>query len=329
MDIPSAASVRKRVGPDAAIRPASHWVTGRQGLTWFVERPDGRSVFKWVDERELLIYRDLLPPGGAIRVPRLLRTWSVVDAEPAAVEMELIPHLAAPRPCYRFTPDLVPLADPAWTGERLDSLIALLADKHACHMHGSALEPHAAVFDQATPQSDRADWQQSLAKLVTIADRSPAGRDWHRFWCDQESLLKQVSDELYEQPLTWIWGDAKWDHIGCRADGEVVVLEWSTTLGPAGSDLFLLLFLPPARRDALLHRYCTALAPAFPDYASARRATLLGLLRACFIHGPGQSTLSLRGVAAGSSTPADLAAWAIDARTTASAIKHLRDEVNL
>jgi hypothetical protein len=328
MNPPPVQYVCQRLGPDARLTRVAHWITGREGLTWMVETAAGRSVFKWVDARQWVILRELLP-HTPIHTPRLLRSWPGDAVCPPAVEMEFIPHLAAPEPCYRFLPERVPLTDPAWVGDRLESLIDQLARMHARYFQGRGLEARAEALDRCTPDADWAFWKENLDKLSTVANRSPHAQGRYGFWAGQEARFGRTLDGVYEFPLTWYWGDAKWDHIGCRADGQVVVLEWSAALGPPGSDLFLLLSLAPARCQELLDRYLSVVAQAFEGIEAARRAILLGLLRACLIHGPGQATLSIRGFAAGGSTPADLSAWARDEQVTAEAMDELAARLRL
>jgi len=124
-------------------------------------------------------------------------------------------------------------------------------------------------------------------------------------------------------PRTWCWGDAKWDHIGCRADGSAVLIEWSSELGLAGNDLYLALFLPQQRRQELFTTYLSAFRAINAGVLALEEYLRLGLLRTCYLRGPGQAVLSIRGFAGGGSSEVDKAAWEKDAAVTADAIIRL------
>lgn len=326
MTIPGSDAVRQRLGEDVSLEMAPNWVTGRQGLVWFITRASGRSVFKWVEPAELIVCRDLLP-GSPLSAPQLLRWWPADAGCPAAIEIEHIPHLASPRPRFRFHPETAALNDLAWLGERLDALVTQLATMHARYAGGRGLESYAASLTPSSPQSDWATWVENDHKLEAIQNL-PGAEQWLAFWRSHELLLKRTLGDLYRIPLAWCWGDVKWDHLGCRASGEIVLLEWSHRLMPPGNDLYLLLFLPPQQRERLLTRYLDLAAEAYGGYARCRRGIQLGMLRTCLLYGPGQSCLSLRGFAGGGSSEEDKIAWGHDAQNSAAMVSVLSCELN-
>ena len=328
VQIPPITEVRRRLGESVALEVAHNWVTGRVGLVYFVTDPatGGRSVFKWVSQGELVAHRDLLPPAP-VQVPAVSRWWRSEPDLPAALEMEYIPDLACPRPCYRFTPDSIPLTDPAWTGPRLEALFAQLGAMHAEHWDGRGLGTHQQHFERRDPCSDWQSWEEDMRKLYAV-QHLPGASEWIDFWLGRERECQRVLDEAYSYPITWHWADAKWDHIGCRENGETVVLEYSPHLGPAGSDLYLMLFLPPGRQAALLNIYLRAARAVISDTVDHIRCLWLGLLRACYLHGPGQACLSLRGFADGGSSREDMAAWGKDAAATARVVQELEGNPN-
>ena len=297
---PGTDAVRARLGPQVRLQPVEHWIPGRRGLTYLVSRPsDGlRSVFKWCRFEELVCWRDLLPEAP-VASPQVYRAWAGTPEAPPAVELEYIPHLATPAPSYRFSPDHLVLTDPAWRGPYLDALFAQLGRMHAASLGGRGPAARAAGVTSITPISpanDLNDWADSMRKLRAVA-LLPGAAAWIAFWAGRERQYAHLLAELEAFPRTWLWGDAKWDHIGRRADGTVVVLEWSTMLGPAGSDLYLALFEAPARQRALFAHYRRAAGGWLGGRAEAWRYLRLGLARACYVHGPGQACLALRGPA--------------------------------
>jgi hypothetical protein len=327
LSIPGVEAVRARVGPHHTLRPVDHWIPGRRGLTYLVEGPPAgrRSVFKWCRPAELACWRDLLP-AAPVATPRLYRWWAAAPGVPAAVQLEHLPHLATPGPCYRFSPEHLGLRDPAWRGACLDALVAQLGRVHAAYLGGRGLGAHAARLTVADPTSDLAAWADAMRKLTAVSQR-PGAAPWIAFWAPRERRYQRLLAELEAFPRTWLWGDAKWDHVGRRADGTVVLLEWSTVLGPAGSDLYLALFEPPARRRDLLARYRRHAGGWLGRASEARRYLGLGLARACYVHGPGQACLGVRGAAGAASTTRDRAAWAADAARTARALEELEQAV--
>jgi hypothetical protein len=345
---PDVREVLWRLGPGYRLTEAPHWIGGRRGRTYYATHGASgrRSVFKWCSRAEMVCWRDLLP-GAPVATPAVLRAWEPEDAGTeearsasardgeqrpdasvaAAVELEWIPQMATDGPCYRFSPVHLPMADPAWRGPRLDALVASLGRMHARYAGGAGLAAHEGLLTRWRPEADLENWRGDLRKLEAVA-HLPGGSRWLDFWAPRAEEFRQILDELTAHPVTWLWGDAKWDHVGCREDGSVAVLEWSTTLGPAGSDLYLLLHEPPERREQLLAVYASAAAAGAPNREGSAAQSLggtavagwqiwLGLLRACFVHGPGQACLSLRGVADGASSDEDKAAWHADAETTA------------
>lgn len=326
MTIPGNHEVRRRLGEGVSLEMAPNWVTGRQGLVWFVTSSSARSVFKWIEPAELVVYRDLLP-ASPLSAPRLLRWWPADGVCPAAIEIEHIPHLASVRPRFRFHPETAALTDPAWLGERLDVLVTELATMHMRYAGGRGLEPYAPSLTSSSPQSDWATWQENDQKLDAIRNL-PGAPQWLALWRSHEVLLKRTLEDLYRLPLAWCWGDVKWDHLGCRASGEVVLLEWSHRLMPPGNDFYLLLFLPPQQRDRLLARYLAIAAEAYGGESLCRRGILLGLLRTCLLYGPGQACLSLRGFAGGGSSEEDRIAWGRDAQISAAMMSVLSGELN-
>ena len=326
---PGLEAVRERLGPRPALRAMDHWIPGRRGLTYLVEGTsdaggdsDGRrSVFKWCRTEELVCWRDLLPVAP-VATPRIYRWWDATPELPAAVELEHIPELATPSPCYRFSPEYLALTDPSWRTTRLDDVFAQLGRMHAAHLGRVALEadtPQTTLVERA---NDLATWHASLRKLTAVAERPGADR-WIAFWSARERRYEQVLAELEAFPSTWLWGDAKWDHLGRRADGTVVLLEWSTILGPAGSDLYLALFEAPARRQELLTHYRRSAGGWLADDPEAERYLRLGMARACYVHGPGQACLSVRGPAGAETTAQERAAWQADATRTAQSLEEL------
>jgi hypothetical protein len=324
MPPPGIEAVRARLGPRVTLRPVGHWIPGRRGLTYLVAgpAPGARSVFKWCRPEELVCWRDLLP-AAPVATPRVLRWWPAAPDAPPAVELERVPHLATPGPCYRFSPEHLALTDSAWRGARADALFAQLGRTHAAYLGGRGLGAHAAVLRAADRAGDLDAWETSLRKLAAVAQQ-PGAAAWLAFWAPRARRYARLLAELEAFPRTWLWGDAKWDHVGRRTDGTVVVLEWSTTLGPAGSDLYLALFEAPARRRALLGHYRRAAGGWLGERgAEPRRYLRLGLARACYVHGPGQACLAVRGPAGAASTARERAAWAADATRTARALEAL------
>ena len=323
MDIPDPSEVAERLGNRVALQVAEHWIPGRRGQVYLVTQLDTgrRSVFKWCTPQELACWRDLLP-AAPIATPTIYRSWNADVDRPAAVEMEYIPRLACPHPCYHFAPAYAGPVDPVWRMARLDALFARLGRMHARYASGKRLQAHLALFTHRTVDGDVHDWEANMRKLYAVA-HLPGASDWIEFWAPRARRYHQLLAEVYTFPRTWLWGDAKWDHIGCRTDGTVVVLEWSTMLGPAGSDLYLALFEPPARRSALLDRYARNAQSLLGSKQVLEHSIRLGLIRACYLHGPGQACLAIRGLAGAESTTYDKAAWHVDATTTARALAAL------
>jgi hypothetical protein len=218
----------------------------------------------------------------------------------------------------------VVLSDPLWRYAPLDNLVAEIGRMHAWSVDGRVLGDQASGLTRAGAAADLALWQGDLVKLAAAA-HLPGGAEWLAFWSPREPHYKAILDELSSFPTTWIWGDAKWDHLGRRGDGTIVVLEWSSTLGPAGSDLYLCLFEPPARQVELKRIYRDHAGGLVGGQGGLTRYLDLGLMRACYVHGVGQACLSLRGCAGGADTPADRVAWTADANTTAQSLTALAD----
>ena len=89
-----------------------------------------------------------------------------------------------------------------------------------------------------------------------------------------------------------------------------------------------MLFLKPQRQAALLETYLRAASTVISDMAEHLHCLWLGLLRACYLHGPGQACLSLRGLAGGGSSREDMAAWRKDAEATARVVHELEGNPN-
>lgn len=280
------------------------------GRVFVVERPAPLpwTVYKWVGDAELRLIRDRLP-GSLVPAPRLARWWPAEAGLPAAVELEHIPHLAAERPRYHFAPEAVGLSPGDWLDGGLDRLIKRLAEIHKAYRGADdGLRP-------STPTEDLADFDGGLGKLKTV-EGLPGGERWQTFWADRREMAERAFAAAHAPPATWLWVDAKWDHVGRRADGSLAILEWGDRRGPGGSDLFLLLFLDRSRRERLIAQYARTSGVGEIEVRSA-------LLRSCFIHGPGLACLSVRGVAQGESSDADRQAWSREAETVARAVEEL------
>jgi len=287
-----------------------HWIPGRAGNVFVVQRPKPRSwsVYKWVSDSELRLIRDRLQ-GSIVPTPRLIRWWPAQPDLPAAVELEYIGHLATTTPCYHFAPESIPFSSPDWLEDGLSGLVKLLAQVHrASRAETNGLRPLG-------PADDEDDFRVALAKLEAVKEL-PGGKRWHSFWTDHQRTAETAFAAAHALPATWLWGDAKWDHVGRKEDGSLVLLEWSDLRGPGGSDLFLSLFLGRRRRDEIVGMYAEAAEVAERDVRKA-------LLRSCFVHGPGLSCLAVRGVAAGESSDTDRRFWRQEAETVAEAIDEL------